>query len=305
MAQRIKEEVPEAADRLDALQEAAKQPIKIPSFAPSVAGKVIAMFESPFNIAENGQVTDAKGKVLGKLAEGQDYQGLVGKDIKGIDQHGNLLGDNDTELGKVDLVPEGSIVERIKEEIPEAAERLDAIEAAKQQAEEAVGAGLSILEGRKINKMGNVVDDNGNPIGRVVSGDLKKLAGKMPDKNGKVWDDRGNVIGEVEVLPEVVKNEASPFEDFPDATVDKFGKVIYDGRQVGVVVGDDWQKLIGKKVDADGDILDKNGNVIGHAERQEEEEPEEPEEEPIDYSMLRDKKVNKLGNVVDDKEGGR
>ncbi|GAW13808.1 hypothetical protein ANO14919_031980 [Xylariales sp. No.14919] len=302
MAERVKKEVPEAADRLNALEEAQKEaPIKIPSFAPSVAGKVIAMFQSPFTIAENGQVTDQNGKVLGKLAEGQDFTSLVGKEIKGIDEHGNLLGDNDTELGKVDLVPEGSIVNRIKEEVPEAAERLDAIEAAKQQAEQAELPDLSILEGLKINKMGNVVDQNGNPVGKVKSGDLKKLAGKVPDKNGKVWDDRGNVIGEVEVLPEVVKNEPAPFEDFPDATVDKNGKVIYDGRQVGVVIGDDWQNLIGKTVDADGDILDKNGNVVGHAERKEEEEPEVPEEQQVDYSVLRDKKVNKLGNVVDDK----
>ncbi|KAI1758472.1 hypothetical protein F4782DRAFT_525169 [Xylaria castorea] len=302
MAERVKEEVPEAADRLNALEEAQKAaPIKIPSFTSSVAGKVIAMFQSPFNIAEDGQITDQNGKILGKLAEGQDYKSLVGKDIKGIDEHGNLLGDNDTELGKVELVPEGTIVERIKEEVPEAAERLDAIEAAKQQAEEAAGPNVSILEGLKINKSGNVVDQNGNPVGKVKSGDLKKLVGRMPDKDGKVWDDRGNVIGEVEVLPDAIKNESSPFEDFPDATVDKFGKVIFEGRQVGVVVGDDFQNLIGKKVDAEGDILDKNGNVIGHAERKEEEEPEEAEEEAIDYSMLKDKKVNKLGNVVDDK----
>ncbi|KAI1112276.1 hypothetical protein F5Y14DRAFT_277994 [Nemania sp. NC0429] len=303
MAERVKEEIPEAVDRLNALEAAHEEvaPIQIPSFAPSVAGKVIDMFQGPFNIAENGQVTDQNGRILGKLADGQDFQSLVGKDIKGIDEGGNLLGDNDTQLGKVDLAPEGTIVDRIKDQIPEAAERLDAIDAAKQQAEEAKLPDISILEGLKINKMGNVVDANGTLVGKVKSGELKKLVGRMPDKEGKIWDDRGNVIGEVEVLPEAVKNEASPFEDFPDATVDKFGKVIFNGRQVGVVVGDDWEKLIGKKVDADGDILDKNGNVVGHAERQEEEEPEEPAEEEIDYSMLKDKKVNKLGNVVDDK----
>ncbi|KAI0835045.1 hypothetical protein F5Y06DRAFT_143003 [Hypoxylon sp. FL0890] len=307
VADRIKEAVPEAADRINAQQLQVQQaeqaaPIQVPSFAPSVADKVIAMFEGPFNIAEDGQVTDQKGKVLGKLAEGQDYEHLLGKDIKGIDGQGNLLGDNETVLGKVDLVPEGTIVERIKEQVPEAADRLDALEAAKQQAEEQVKLpDISILEGKQINKAGNVVDEKGNPIGRVKSGDMKKLIGKTPDKTGKVWDNQGNVIGEVEVLPEAVQNVAAPFEDFPDATVDKFGKVIYDGRQVGVVVGDDFQKLIGKKVDADGDILDKNGNVIGHAERAEAEEPEAPEEEQVDYSMLRDKKVNKLGNVVDDK----
>ncbi|KAI0887728.1 uncharacterized protein GGS22DRAFT_88474 [Annulohypoxylon maeteangense] len=304
IAQRIKEEVPEAADRLNALELQAQQvaPIQIPSFAPSVADKVIAMFEGPFNIAEDGQVTDQKGKILGRLAEGQEYEHLVGKDIKGIDGQGNLLGDNETVLGKIDLVPEGTIVERIKEEVPEAAMRLDALEAAKHQAEEQTRLpDISILEGKKINKAGNVVDDNGNPIGKVKSGDIKKLIGKAPDMNGKVWDSQGNIIGEVEVLPEAVQNVAAPFEDFPDATVDKFGKVIYEGRQVGVVSGDDFQKLIGKKVDADGDILDKNGNVIGHAERAEAEEPVEAEEEEVDYSMLRDKKVNKLGNVVDDK----
>ncbi|KAI1320590.1 hypothetical protein F5Y16DRAFT_405568 [Xylariaceae sp. FL0255] len=315
IAQRIKEAVPEAAERLDALDklEQAKEatpdaaPIKIPSFAPSVAGKVIDMFQGPFNIAEDGQVTDQKGKVLGKLAEGQDFDHLVGKDIKGIDEHGNLLGDNETQLGKVDLVPEGTIVERIKEEVPEAAERLDALDAAKaadepdKAADEPELPNISILEGLNINKAGNVVDEKGNPLGKVISGDIKKLVGKSPDKNGKVWDSRGNIIGEVEVLPEAVQNESTPFEDFPDAVVDKFGKVIFDGRQVGVVVGDDFQKLIGKKVDADGDILDSNGNVIGHAERQEAEEEAEPEEEPIDYSSLVGKKINKMGNVVDDK----
>ncbi|KAI0120789.1 hypothetical protein F4776DRAFT_655681 [Hypoxylon sp. NC0597] len=312
MADRIKEAVPEAADRIDAQKLQAEQaeqaeqaaqaaPIQIPSFTPTVADKVIAMFEGPFNVAEDGQITDQKGKIIGKLAEGQDYEQLVGKNIKGIDGQGNLLGDNESVIGKIDLVPEGTIVERIKEEVPEAAERLDALEAAKQEAEEEVKLpDISILEGMQINKGGNVVDENGKPIGRVKSGDIKRLIGRNPDKNGKVWDNQGNVIGEVEVLPEPVHHEAAPFEDFPDATVDKFGKVIYDGRQVGVVVGDNFQKLIGKKVDADGDIIDKNGNVIGHAERAEAEEPVEPEEEQIDYSILRDKKVNKLGNVVDD-----
>ncbi|KAL7621817.1 hypothetical protein AAE478_007317 [Parahypoxylon ruwenzoriense] len=304
IADRIKEAVPEAADRLNALELQTEQvaPIQIPSFAPSVAEKVIAMFEGPFNVAEDGQITDQKGMILGKLAEGQDYEHFLGKDIKGIDGQGNIIGENGTVLGKANLVPKGSIVERIKDEVPEAAERLESLEAGRQQAEDqAPLPDISILEGKYINKGGNVVDDNGNPIGKVKDGDIKRLIGKTPDKNGKVWDNLGNIIGEVEVLPEAIKNEASPFEDFPDATVDKFGKVIYDGRQVGLVVGDDFQKLIGKKVDSDGDILDKNGNIIGHAERAEGEEPAEPEEEFVDYSMLRGKKVNKLGNVVDER----
>ncbi|KAH8649121.1 hypothetical protein BX600DRAFT_419290 [Xylariales sp. PMI_506] len=288
----------EAGSKVDELGEAAEEApvIEIPEFAPSVAEKVVALFEGPFTVAEDGQVTDQNGKILGRLAEGNDLQELIGKEIKGIDEHGNLLGDNDTVLGKVDLVPEGSIVDRIREEVPDAAERLDALEEAKNKLPD-----ISILEGLTINKLGNVVDDRGNVMGRIKSGDIKKLYGKQPDAEGRIWDGRGNVIGEVEVVPEAVENLASPFEDFPDAIVEKDGKVMFEGRQVGVVVGDDWQKLVGKKVDADGDILDKNGNVIGKAERKDAEEEPEPEAEQIDYSSLRDKKVNKLGNVVDDK----
>jgi hypothetical protein len=57
------------------------------------------------------------------------------------------------------------------------------------------------------------------------------------------------------------------------------------------------------QVDADGDVLDKNGNVLGKAERYQEDEPEEvPEEVPEaeDLSALEGKKVNKAGNVVDE-----
>ena len=292
------EAVEGAEEQADELGEQA--PIEIPEFAPSVAAKVVDMFEGPFTVSDDGQVKDQNGNILGKLAEGQDLQELIGKEIKSINEKGELLGEDDDVLGQVDLVPEGTVVDRIREEIPEAGERLDALE---EQAEKNMPS-ISILEGLSINKMGNVVDEKGNPLGRVKSGELKKMIGKQPDAEGKVWDSRGNVLGEVEVLPDAIENVSGPFEDFPDATVDKNGKVIFDGRQVGMVVGDDFQNLIGKKVDADGDIIDKNGNVIGKAERKEEEEPEaepEPEPEQIDYSTLKDKKVNKFGNVVDDK----
>ncbi|KAK8054578.1 hypothetical protein PG994_009645 [Apiospora phragmitis] len=277
------EAVEGAEDQAEELGE--KAPIEIPEFAPSVAARVVDMFQGPFTVADDGQVKDQNGNILGKLSKDQDLQDLIGKEIKAINEKGELLGDDDEVLGQVDLVPEGTIVDRIREEVPEAGERLDALE---EEAERKL-PNISILEGLSINKMGNVVDEKGNPLGRVKSGDLKKMIGKQPDAEGKVWDSRGNVIGEVEVLPDAVENN---------------GKVIFDGRQVGVVVGDDFQNLIGKKVDADGDIVDKNGNVIGKAERKEEEEPEaepEPEPEQIDYSSLKDKKVNKFGNVVDDK----
>lgn len=58
----------------------------------------------------------------------------------------------------------------------------------------------------------------------------------------------------------------------------------------------------GKKVDADGDVSDKNGNTIGRAERIEDEQPEEAPPE-IDYSILIGHKVNKQGAVVNEDDG--
>jgi len=162
---------------------------------------------------------------------------------------------------------------------------------------------LSILEGKKVNKLGKIVDDQGTPWGVLVEGDAKKLAGKKVDKEGKIWDDTGKVIGRVELLPESERPDvlSSPFEDFPDAILDKSGNVIYEGQIIGKLVEGDAKKLAGKKVDADGDILDKHGNVLGKVERSEDEEPApEPEPEAADLSELEGKKVNKAGNIVDD-----
>ncbi|KNC97970.1 uncharacterized protein SPPG_06959 [Spizellomyces punctatus DAOM BR117] len=187
-----------------------------------------------------------------------------------------------------------------------------------QQAEEAEGAvpvtvegevkeseasepvDLSVLEGNKVNKAGNIVDDKGTVIGRVISGKLSALIGRTVGKDGKIWDDRGTIVGEAEVLPEPEKVEEAPFEDFPDSIVDESGAIIFQGRTIGKLVTGDAKKLAGKNVDADGDVVDSKGNVIGKAERTEEQEPEPEEETAVDLSLLAGKKVNKAGNVVDE-----
>lgn len=43
---------------------------------------------------------------------------------------------------------------------------------------------MSALAGKRVNKVGNVVDSHGEIYGRLVEGDPKKLAGKMCDKDG-------------------------------------------------------------------------------------------------------------------------
>jgi hypothetical protein len=154
----------------------------------------------------------------------------------------------------------------------------------------------------KVNKAGNVVDDNGKLFGRVVSGALAKLIGKKVDKDGKIWSESGRVIGTAELIPVDERDEITgkPFEDFPDAVINKEGHVIYEGQIVGKLVEGDAKKLIGKKIDPDGEVVDRVGNVLGKAERWDGPEEEAvPEPEKIDMSALAGKRVNKVGNVVD------
>lgn len=163
---------------------------------------------------------------------------------------------------------------------------------------------FSVLKGGKVNKGGNVIDSDGKVVGRVVSGILQYLIGKKVDENGDIWSDNGKVIGKAEPISdserEDMLKEPAPFESFPDAVVDGNGMVVSNGEWVGKVIEGDLKVLRGKTVDADGDIMDKAGNVIGRAERWEPEPEEEPEpEREVDKSILAGKRVNKAGNVVD------
>lgn len=162
---------------------------------------------------------------------------------------------------------------------------------------------FSILKGCKVNKLGNVVNENGQAIGRITQGIMAHLIGKKVDENGIIWNDSGKEIGRAQPIPDNELQDMldpKPFESFEGNVIDGKGWVKWQEQTVGKVVEGDLKAVQGKSVDADGEILDKNGNVIGKAERWEEEEPEpEPEAEEIDMSILAGKRVNKAGNVVD------
>lgn len=56
---------------------------------------------------------------------------------------------------------------------------------------------LEDLVGKKVNKDGSVVDDQGNVLGKV-SRDMSYLDGKVVNENGDIVDDSGNVYGKAE-----------------------------------------------------------------------------------------------------------
>jgi hypothetical protein len=229
-----------------------------------------------YKVNKNGDVVNEDGETLAKLIDG-DIEACKGKKInaKGevVDKEGNVL-------GKVELVSaegEGEGEEDAGPELPP----------------------LSILEGLKCNKVGKIVDAEGNPVGELIEGDPKKLAkmGAQCDDQGQFWDGKGHVIGKAQTLPQGDDEEEAPFAGLEGLIVVPDGWVEDENKnKVGILTEGDPKKLVGRAVDEDGDVLDKRGNVVGHADRYE--EPEE--EQKPDPSILEGKPVNKQGNVIGD-----
>ena len=228
-----------------------------------------------YKVNKNGDVVNEDGETLAKLVEG-DIEACRGKKIN---PQGEVLDNEGNVIGKVELLP------------------------AEGEVEEDVGTGLpplSILEGCKCNKSGKVVDAEGNPLGELIEGDAKKLSkmGAECDAEGQFWDGKGHVIGRAQTLPQDDKEEEAPFAGLEGLIVVQDGWVEDENQnKVGILTEGDPKKLVGRAVDEDGDVLDKHGNTIGHADRYEELEEEEVK---VDLSILEGKAVNKQGNVIGD-----
>ncbi|KAJ4248686.1 hypothetical protein NW762_012524 [Fusarium torreyae] len=217
-------------------------------------------------VDKEGGLTNEKGDTIGKVTEGEVRQ-LVG--LKS-DENGKIWRDGKV-VGQAEPLAEWDRVQK---------------------------KDRSILKGTKVNKVGKLVDANGTVLGKVVEGDLKELVGKRADENGDIWNESGEVIGKGEPVSVAEREEKgfAPFENFPGATVEADGRVMYQGQQVGEVVEGDPKHLKGSQVDEDGDILDRRGNTVGKAKPWE--APEEAPEEKVDNSALAGKRVNKAGNLV-------
>ena len=127
-------------------------------------------------------------------------------------------------LASVALPPEGEGEPEMKEITPE----------------------IDELEGFKVNKKGQVLDEEGEPIGELIEGDAAKCAGKKINEKGEVVDKDGNVLGKVKALPKMV--EAS---EVPEPEVKE------------VEVTPDINELEGLKVNKKGQVLDEEGEPIG------------------------------------------
>ncbi|KAJ6181399.1 hypothetical protein N7485_000041 [Penicillium canescens] len=244
-------------------------------------------------INENGKILNDKGEDLGQVVEGQDPGHLSGKVPNELGQVMNATGEV---IGQVEPVP-GQAAKIAMQELEDKKAASKKQEAKKSPETSQELPDISTLEGLKCNKFGYIVGEDGVPVGELIEGNPKELSkGEFQlDDRGQFWDNRGNILGVAQTIA-IEEEDQRPFAGFEDLVVVTDGWVEdATGVRVGQVVDGEIKKLLGRAVDEDGDILDKRGNLIGHAEPWEEPEPE-PEE--VDFSSLEGLSPNKLGFVI-------
>ena len=254
-----------------------------------------AVEEIPVQILEGlkvnkkGQVLDADGEPIGELEEG-DAKTCAGKTI---DAEGNVLDKQGNVVGKVKVIAGDAaqeaakeLRERLGENAPEEGEEAEEAEEGEEEAAQYL-PGLEILEGLKVNKKGQILNEDGESIGELVDGELSDCAGKKCNNQGEVLDDEGNVIGRVRTLPQQAEEEPGeegeelpPLSVLEGLTCNKQGKLLDDDGVVrGELIEGDPKKLakLGTQCDDEGQFWDSKGHVIGRAQtvavNEREEEP--------------------------------
>ncbi|KAJ6000202.1 hypothetical protein N7481_000611 [Penicillium waksmanii] len=241
-------------------------------------------------INENGKILNDEGEELGQVVEYQDLKHVSGKIP---DEMGQVLDINGEVIGRVEPVP-GEAARIAMQELEDKKE--EDTDANKSPEESKELPDISTLEGLKCNKFGNIVGEDGVPVGELIEGNAKEISkgGFELDDRGQFWDNRGNILGVAQTIP-IEEEDQRPFAGFEDLVVVTDGWVEdATGTRVGQIVDGEIKRLIGRAVDDDGDVLDKRGNLIGHAEPWEE---PESEAEEVDLSSLEGLSPNKLGFV--------
>ena len=162
-------------------------------------------------------------------------------------------------------------------------------------AEEAIQAG-------SVDQDGNVVDTNGNVIGKVNGENASQFNGSVVDQQGDILDEEGNVIGQanLEDVAEKAKSEVGSKADVPseigskgDAIPSEVGSKVdtaaadkpelsgpfgvqdngevtnATGVPVGKLVDGQPQDLVGtsiKDIDGQGNLVKESGSIVGKVE---------------------------------------
>ncbi|EWZ28162.1 hypothetical protein FOZG_18126 [Fusarium oxysporum Fo47] len=225
---------------------------------------------------------DLTDETKDKAAEGEEAAGDLPEDVEGKAAEGE-----ETAEGKVAEGEEvaGGVGEEAKDKAAEGEE------AAKEPLD------FTILKGTTVDKEGNLVNEKGDKLGKVVKGELKQLVGLYSDDQGIIWDKTGKQLGKAEPISEWDR-EQKDFSILRDTTVDNNGNLVNEkGHLIGRVTEGEIKQLIGLTSDDQGTIWDRTGKQVGKAEPL----PEWERGEQKDYSILNGTTVDKNGNLVNEK----
>jgi hypothetical protein len=278
------------------------------------------------SIEKTGEILDEDGKVIGKVADSEFSHNKLFRGAAKCDAEGNIIYKSKS-VGTAELVlPEKSELEAPKDkETPKEEEEV-----------KAEAPSLAILEGRTLETSGEILDDDGKVIGKLISTEhsaakINKAKVKC-DANGKFFY-KSKEIGTAELIIEEKPAEETPAEK-PEAKTEPPSLAILDGRKIessGDIL-DDELNIIGrvssststaKKLakagavcDAEGNIMLKNKEVgkaelVSQPEKEPEKEPEkDPEPEPEttpeeesaapSFAILDGRKLELSGDVHDD-----
>lgn len=115
---------------------------------------------------------------MGKSVEG-DLEDVVGQQVN---EKGEIL-DGDDVIGKAEVIAQ-DVENNLDDGVP-------------QELKDQLNPNVSILDGRKVNKKGNISDDDGEVIGKLSEDpDLKHCIGKKPNEEGEIRNDKGDDVGE-------------------------------------------------------------------------------------------------------------
>ncbi|KAK6433083.1 hypothetical protein LTR95_010739 [Oleoguttula sp. CCFEE 5521] len=78
---------------------------------------------------------------------------------------------------------------------------------------------LSMLKGLKVNKRGKILDEEGDPIGELVDGDIMDCVRQKANAYGEVLDEYGGVVGRVRAIP---RENQSPYINRSESRASSF-----------------------------------------------------------------------------------
>ena len=150
-----------------------------------------------------------------------------------------------------------------------------------------------------IGGVDGVVVDGDRIVGRLTEGDAKRLVGRKVDEDGDVLDKNGNTIGKAERWePEEKKRDVNPMSG---RKITKEGEVRdVDGNLIGKLTSGNLATLVGKTIDDNGFVVDNDGNKLGECtllDNIPEEAPEGPS--PEEEQKETDRKLaEKMSNIL-------